>query len=164
MTTTLLIAAAGAVVLAFAGSLRYAARPLLAQKPLLLPLDDRTYLWDADRPAEVRPLPVIDPSGAVLHVGADENWHPAREIAPELPVETIVHTEAGIDEQTLLADFDALIDSWRTVPPWLTAWRITVDDAYEAAGLDTTAHHQWRWGAVDSPTGEYQLVAAGDGA
>lgn len=99
----------------------------------------------------------------VVHVGADEFWRPALEVA-EVPTATVGHTEADLVEQTILADFDALIDSWRTDPPWLTEWRATVDTYHAAHELDTEALHRWRWGVVDVPTAEYRLVPADGGA
>lgn len=115
------------------------------------------------------PLPVFKYRAAVLaahtaaepvvHVGADIHWHPALEVAAPTPA-AVVSGEHGpdLDEQLLLADFDALIDSWRVDPPWLTEWRETVDAAYALAGLDTEVHHRWRYGVLDVPTGEYRLV------
>jgi hypothetical protein len=99
----------------------------------------------------------------VVHHGADEHWHPAAEVAPPPPAATAT-ARLDLDAQLLLADFDALVDSWRVDPPWLTEWRETVDATYAAWGLPTEAHHRWRYGALDVPTGEYPLVAATDGA
>lgn len=100
-------------------------------------------------------------AGPVVHVGADEHWRPALEVAAPAPA-AVVAGEHGpdLDEQLLLADFDALVDSWRVDPPWLTDWRHTVDTAYARAGLDTDAHHRWRYGVLDVPTAEHRLVPA----
>lgn len=99
----------------------------------------------------------------VHHVGADETWHPALEVAAPVAA-TAGYTAPDLAELTILADFDALIESWRTDPPWLTEFRDLVDAAYAVAGMDTTAHHRWREGTLDVPTAEYHLVPVAAGA
>lgn len=102
------------------------------------------------------------PGQPAVHVGATEDWSPAADIAVEQPPATVAHAEADVEERTILADFDDLIASWWTEPDWLTAWRADVDAFHVEHGIDTTAHHRWRWGVVDVPTGEYPLVPTGD--
>lgn len=97
-------------------------------------------------------------AGPAVHVGADETWSPALEVGAVVEPAVVADHGLDVEAQTILADFEGLIESWRTDPPWLTAWRVTVDDAYAGAGLDTAPHHRWRWGALEVPTGEYPLI------
>lgn len=115
---------------------------------------------------QVQPLAVAAGEPArvpVHHVGADESWRPALEVAAPVAA-TAGHTPADLEELTILADFDALIESWRTDPPWLTEFRDLVDGAYALAGMDTAVHHRWRGGALDVPTAEWALVPVAAGA
>lgn len=103
------------------------------------------------------------PGRPAAHVGATADWSPAAEVAADAPAVTVSHAEADLVERTILADFDALIDSWRADPDWLAEWRDSVDAFHHAHGIDTAAHHRWRWGVVDVPTGEYPLVKTLEG-
>lgn len=100
----------------------------------------------------------------VVHVGATEQWRPALEVGAPTPSVVASSTAPDLEELTILADFDALIASWRTDPPWLTEFRDLVDAAYARAGLDTSPHHRWREGTLDVPTAEWPLVLAAAGA
>lgn len=108
-------------------------------------------------PAPATEEPDVPPAPAE-HAGADEDWSPAAEVgADEKPV-TLAHTPAGLAERDILAEFDALVDDARTLPPWLVALGVIVDEGMERAGLDAGAHGRWRQTWLTMPTGEFRPV------
>lgn len=110
--------------------------------------------WPDQVAEELFPTP-----GPVEHEGATEDWSAKSEVgADEKPV-TLSHTPASLAERDILAEFDACVEDARTLPPWLVALAVTVDEDMERAGKDARAHGAWRQTWLSMPTGEWRPVA-----
>jgi hypothetical protein len=86
------------------------------------------------------------------HDGASEDWSPLDDARAGKPTAQLAHSEPDDEERDLLARLDNVVTDLRTDTEDLAAFRTTVDEAHQRAGLDNEQHRRWRQGALDAKT------------
>lgn len=128
------------------------------------PVEDATGEVTADGHLEVTVTETI--SDIAPYEGAVEGWSPLADVKAVKDAETTVegvtaaHTVPDVEELTILARFDELVESMRAWPKDLAALAEQVDESFAVAGMDGEQHRLWRATALTSTSGEHELVPA----
>lgn len=128
------------------------------------PVENATGEVTADGNLEVTVTETV--SGVAPYEGAVEGWSPLADVKAVKDAETTVegvtaaHTVPDVEELTILARFDELVESMRAWPKDLAALAEQVDESFAVAGMDGEQHRLWRATALTSTSGEHELVPA----